>query len=196
MPDNSERGYGKPPKEHRFKKDVSGNPAGRPKGSKNKRTDAFADRITDIVLAEANREIEVKDNGKVISVPVTKAVMRSLATNALKGVTKAQQLFFEISNAAAKHKDQRAESVLQSVLEYKDKWRRAFEQCDAEGIPRPDIVPHPDDLYVHPETGDVFLLGPMTHEQREQERRERLAEIRREAAESESEKPPEEGPEE
>ena len=53
-------GYGRPPEETRFKPGQSGNPKGRPKGSKNLRT-LFAE--------ELRRSVTLKENGKTRRVP-------------------------------------------------------------------------------------------------------------------------------
>ena len=44
---NYEVGYAKPPKQHRFKPGQSGNPAGRPRGSRNKLGEEFLDDLID-----------------------------------------------------------------------------------------------------------------------------------------------------
>jgi len=56
-----EVGYGKPPKQTRFAAGKSGNPKGRPKGAKNKRPLLNKERLQDIVLDAAYRDITVRD---------------------------------------------------------------------------------------------------------------------------------------
>jgi hypothetical protein len=48
-------GYGRPPKATRFKPGVSGNPNGRPKGTRNLATD---------LAAELGEQITVRENGR------------------------------------------------------------------------------------------------------------------------------------
>ena len=176
-PDESKEqkvGYGKPPKAHRFQPGQSGNPAGRPKGSRNKPTQAHADRLTRLILSEAEREIGVKENGEAVRMPVAQAVMRAVIANAIKGVAKSQQTFFEVTRHAAEHADDAHYRLLETVINYKEGWQKIFEDCDEAGEPRPDPVPHPDHFVIDYETEKVTLIGPMTRQER-RELRERQA---------------------
>jgi hypothetical protein len=69
-------GYGKPPRRTRFRKGESGNPAGRPRGSKN----AIAH------LGKALREpVTVSENGRRKSITKCEALIKQLVTSALRG---------------------------------------------------------------------------------------------------------------
>lgn len=68
-------GYGKPPRSTRFKKGVSANPAGRPKGSK--RLPPFEEIL--------GQMIQITDEGIKRSVPMHEALQRRLFELALKG---------------------------------------------------------------------------------------------------------------
>jgi hypothetical protein len=63
-------GYGRPPKATRFRKGESGNPRGRPKGSKNKHPALNEERMKAILLQEAYRTITVRDGEKKVTVPM------------------------------------------------------------------------------------------------------------------------------
>lgn len=56
-PERYEVGYGKPPSATRFKPGQSGNPHGRPKGSKNIQPPIGENTLQDIILKEAYRPI-------------------------------------------------------------------------------------------------------------------------------------------
>jgi hypothetical protein len=79
---NNGGGYGKPPVATRFSKGRSGNPKGRPKGSRNVAS----------VLDEVIREkVRVTENGKVRAMTKLEAMMRQLMTKALSGDLKAMK---------------------------------------------------------------------------------------------------------
>jgi len=69
-------GYKKPPKNGRFKKGQSGNPNGRPKGSKN---------FVTILTKELNQKITVNENGKQKNISRMEAMVKRLVAEALQG---------------------------------------------------------------------------------------------------------------
>jgi hypothetical protein len=76
MSNNDEVGFGKPPKHSRFRKGVSGNPKGRPKGSRNLAN----------VLARALREkVVVNDNGRRRTMSKLDAAVAQLVNKSATG---------------------------------------------------------------------------------------------------------------
>ena len=73
---NYEVGYRKPPVRTRFKPGQSGNPRGRPKGTKNLKTDLMEELGEKIVIREGDRSQKVSKQ---------RAVVKSLVARTLKG---------------------------------------------------------------------------------------------------------------
>lgn len=82
MPSNNdyEIGYGKPPKATRFRKGVSGNPTGRPKGSRS---------IASILSKLGRERVKVTTNGKTRSMTKLEVVFTQLNNQAASGNLKA-----------------------------------------------------------------------------------------------------------
>lgn len=85
MDNEYEVGYGKPPEEKQFKTGKSGNPKGRPKGSKN--TYKLLQEILD-------QKLEVVDNGKKIKISKKVAMLTQLINQGVKGDVKAISVLF------------------------------------------------------------------------------------------------------
>jgi hypothetical protein len=77
-------GRGRPPREHRFKKGSSGNPRGRPKGSKNLKT---------YVTKAAREKVSVRQNGKSKRIPKIEATIAQLSNKAASGDPRSMEQF-------------------------------------------------------------------------------------------------------
>jgi len=90
MPDNRDSdyqvGYGKPPQHTRFKKGESGNPAGRPKGTKN---------LTTLFEKELKQRVVVTENGRRRSITKQEAMVKHLVNKAVSGDRPLMQLLLE-----------------------------------------------------------------------------------------------------
>jgi hypothetical protein len=84
-PADEELGYGKPPRAHQFKPGRSGNPRGRPKGTKNEAT---------ILRDLLNRKINVREGGTSRKISILEAILLRFTEDALKGNVKTAAFLF------------------------------------------------------------------------------------------------------
>tara|TARA_B100000315_G_C14506349_1_gene554790 strand:- start:250 stop:639 length:390 start_codon:yes stop_codon:yes gene_type:complete len=101
--DDNEVGYGRPPKKTRFKKGQSGNPKGRPKGSKNKNPEKDFMNLFEKELA---RKVSIQDENGPQTITMEQAIVRSTVVKAAQGDFRTQKLVLEKSQAA---REKRAE---------------------------------------------------------------------------------------
>ena len=80
-------GYGKPPKHARFKPGQSGNPKGRPKGTRNLATDLNEELAEKIIVTEGGRSLKISKQ---------RAMIKSLLAKALKGDTRAASVLLKL----------------------------------------------------------------------------------------------------
>ncbi|PCI41901.1 MAG: hypothetical protein COB46_02160 [Rhodospirillaceae bacterium] len=80
-------GYGKPPKNKRFKPGQSGNPKGRKKGTKNLKTD---------LEEELQERIAIREGGTSKTVSKQRAMVKSLMAKAVQGDAKAASLVMKM----------------------------------------------------------------------------------------------------
>lgn len=117
--DDYDVGYGKPPKHAQFKKGQSGNPMGRPRGTKNFSTDLKEE------LAEA---VQVTEGGIVRSISKQRALVKSTLNRAIAGNDRAAEL---VGKWNAQHLATEADSEIPRELSDEDREileRYAFQQ--------------------------------------------------------------------
>jgi len=80
-------GYGKPPKAHQFKKGTSGNSKGRPKGSRNLKSD---------LLDELHGRIVVQEAGRRRTLTKQQVLIKKMMAEALSGQHKPRALLLQL----------------------------------------------------------------------------------------------------
>jgi len=108
-----EIGYRKPPKDNQFKKGSSGNPKGRPKGSKN---------FVTLLDKELAQTIVVTENGKKKKLSRMQAMVKRIVAGALQGDQRSLLTLVEIMRKTGSfERVEAAESLLpddyQSILD-------------------------------------------------------------------------------
>jgi hypothetical protein len=167
LPRPYEVGYGKPPVSTRFRPGRSGNPGGRPRGSKNRLPAMNEERLKTIVMEEAYRPIKVRDGERNITVPMATAVVRALAVSAAKGNNRAAALFTQMVKVVEDQNSALHSQWLDAALDYKLAWQKELARRKGLKIEAPDPVPHPDDVVIDMRTGTVRILGPLTMEEKQ-----------------------------
>ena len=93
MTAGSSVGYGNPPKHAQFQKGKSGNPKGRPKGSKNQNLGA-------LIQSTFDHKLTTSVNGKPTKMSLIQALITKLAATALGGNHAAMKLAFDLYDGA------------------------------------------------------------------------------------------------
>jgi hypothetical protein len=161
-------GFGKPPLHSRFKPGQSGNPKGRPKGSRNRQPPPALqdDDLREIIRKEAYRMVPINDANGTTTIPMVQAVARSIAVNAVKGSQRAQRHFAELVSAAEREDRRERVAALGAALDYKLTWERELERRKKLGISGPEPLPHPDHIVIDIPAGKVRVKGPATKEEK------------------------------
>ena len=112
-----EKGYGKPPKKHQFKKGVSGNPRGRPKGKKS---------FTALFKQLENEKITVQINGKTEKLTIEQAILKRVMIDSVAGKSSSARLYLDtkqtilampdIAGMSASERNKQDEAILESFL--------------------------------------------------------------------------------
>ena len=132
-----EVGYCKPPTTTRFQKGKSGNPRGRPKDAKDRLPAINEERMKSILIEEAYRAIKVRDGSREVTIPMIRAVVRSMALAAVKGQARSQRMFTALLQATEKERKTEHDLTLETAIEYKTHWENELERRTALGIVGP-----------------------------------------------------------
>ena len=118
IPCDYEVGYGKPPHHTRFKKGQSGNPRGRPSGSKNLAT----------VLSEAlNELVIVAENGGRRKITKRQAIITQLVNQSAKADWRATKILLDILQAI----ESRSEPAAAETSSFSEADEKVIEQLRA-----------------------------------------------------------------
>ncbi|MEL1249283.1 DUF5681 domain-containing protein [Aurantiacibacter gilvus] len=169
LPQQYRVGYKRPPAEHRFRKGQSGNPRGRPKGSRNQPkvdTGHGMRAAEEYLKQEAYRTVTVREGENYIELPAIQAIFRAMGVSAMKGNRFAQKAMADLVTNLEKREAQDRFELFGNMVEYKHKWTEEIERCERLGRPVPEPIPHPHDIILNPSNGGVRIEGPQTREQK------------------------------
>lgn len=127
-------GRGRPPVEHQFKKGRSANPAGRPKGSRNLKSE---------LAEELNEKISVREGGRNKRVTKVRAIVKTSVAKALQGSDKAASTVFNLAVKTGVHEEGPAttDEINTSRKAIFDRFRERL-KTEIEAELRADSAPH------------------------------------------------------
>src|ERR1700731_1147638 len=173
--DPSKRSYRNPPVEHGFPKGISGNPKGRPRKNRalvSTKVDGqpgvgFEDRIKSLAIKEAYRLISIREGDRLEKIPVIQAILRKVAVAAANGNIRAQQNYLNLLIGAEADRRMATMELLKNAVDYKEHWHHVLAERARKGTTGPEPVPHPDDVIIDIDTGEIRIDGPVMEEQNE-----------------------------
>lgn len=155
-------GYKDPPQEHRWKPGgPSPNPGGRPRKTRSQLGTSGSIDLADVIMHEVYRPIEIRENGKAEEMPMIQAIIRRLNVAGAQGNLAAAKTVLSFVQAIEQKRFDDKVALFDAMRAYKISWQETFAECDRAGRPRPDPVPHPDDVIIDSRDGTVKFNGPI-----------------------------------
>ncbi len=163
-PDTGEVGYGRPPKEHQFKKGKSGNPNGRPPKKAAASTPASHWGISTGAIGRlAYEPVTAMLNGKPTEITLIEAVHRRRLADAAKGGNRLlQREVIAETNTYEKGLLQAEVERFYYLRDKKSVGQALIADARARGRPEPDLLPHPDDIIIDEDEYTATVDGPET----------------------------------
>ena len=129
MSDNYQVGRGKPPLATRFKKGQSGNPKGRPRGTKNLKTDLMEELRETIVVREGDRTVRMSKQ---------RAMIKTVMNKSLKGDPRAILTLIRLMTRFAEP-DGGATEVNEALsIDERELWRVLLDEARSEQPSAPE----------------------------------------------------------
>jgi hypothetical protein len=151
-------GYSKPPRDSWFAPGTSGNPGGRPKGSKNKPPQLRDKNLSQILRDELFRRVKIKSD-EADPISVVRAVTQKLVISALDGDFRASQWVISASRALEAADAAQQEADYKYALEYKARCTEPFRAL-YEGPDRAHPIPNPDQVIIDERNRRAMFAGP------------------------------------
>ena len=132
----TKRGYKNPPKEHQFRKGVSGNPKGRPRKKKQSSSDPGLDLIAS-VHRELRKSVFVQENGKHREISKLDAFSAQLVAQSVNGKPSQQKMLLSLLMLDT-HEETEKQTLEQLQSHDEDLLNELYEQLNAIGDDTPD----------------------------------------------------------
>ena len=160
-------GYCKPPKETRFRKGQSGNPAGGSKKARGKTPGPYDTTLANLWMEEGQKEFSLTVNGETEKVTLARGAIRRTYYDAVAGKPTALRLVHLNGHRSESDRREMYRERLRDAAEVQGMAQRELNARLSAGEKYPVVIPHPDDIVFDPATGEVDLVGPGTPEEYE-----------------------------
>ena len=158
-------GYGKPPAGAQFVKGTSGNPKGRPRGARNKPVDLQGGMFRDLVLREGMRKMPGQ---QADGLTMMGAVIRRTFGDAIRGGVRAQELILRQMAIISQGDEALETEFIKTMIEAKVYGEKELERRAKRGLTNePELAPHPEDIHIDFQAGDVQVRGLQSKAERE-----------------------------
>ena len=132
----TQRGYKNPPKEHQFRKGVSGNPKGRPRKKKQPSSDPGLDLIAS-VHRELGKTISVQENGQHKEITKLEAFSAQLVAQSVNGKPSQQKMLLSLLTLST-HEETEQQTLEQLQSYDEDRLKELKEQLNAMSGDKPE----------------------------------------------------------
>ena len=90
-----------------------------------------------------------------------------VAVAAANGNTRAQQNYLNLLIGAEADRRVATMEMLKTAVDYKEHWHHVLAERARTGTTGPEPVPHPDDVLIDYETGNIRIDGPVMEDQKQ-----------------------------